>query len=58
MTMKEYTPWAKHIPESDNHPLLGAGMSDYLNNADVRKALHIPDNIQVWQQCGGIKYFY
>lgn len=40
--MKEYTPWAKHISHSENHPLLGATMTDYLNRDDVRTALHIP----------------
>ena len=56
--MKEYTPWAKHIVESGEHPLLGAGMSDYINREDVRKALNIPPSIQSWNQCGGIEYFY
>ena len=49
--MKEYTPWAQHIQESPDHPLLGSYMTDYVNRYDVRKALHIPDSIQAWSQC-------
>jgi hypothetical protein len=48
MTQKEYTPWAKIIPEKDNHPILGAYMTDYLNRAEVRRALHIPDTLPGW----------
>lgn len=48
MTMQEYTPWAKHILEHDNHPLLGAPMSDYLNREDVRAALNIPPEMPGW----------
>lgn len=51
MTMKEYTPWAKHISDRSNHPLLGAYMSEYVNRPDVRQVLHIPDHIQAWSQC-------
>jgi len=48
MTMKEYTPWAKHIVESPNHPLLGAYLAEYINRADVRRALNIPDEMPAW----------
>lgn len=51
MTMKEYTPWAKHISENMSHPLLGAYLTEYVNRPDVRQALNIPDNIQAWSQC-------
>ena len=50
-TMKEYTPWVKHIEENPNHPLLGSYMSTYINRADVRKALHIPVSAPAWQTC-------
>jgi hypothetical protein len=30
-TMKEYTPWAKHIEDHPDHPLLGDYMSTYVN---------------------------
>lgn len=36
MTMKEYTPWAKHISDHKDHPLLGAYLTEYVNRADVR----------------------
>lgn len=48
MTMKEYTPWAKRVVQSDNHPLLGAPMSDYINREDVREALNIPAEMPGW----------
>lgn len=49
MTMKEYTPWAKHISEKKSHPLLGAYMTEYINRPDVRRALHIPDEFPAWE---------
>ena len=51
MTCNEYTPWVSYIPKSENHPLLGAYMSDYMNRLDVRRALHIPDSIPAWSNC-------
>lgn len=51
MSMKEYTPWAKHITEKKSHPLLGAYLSEYVNRPDVRQVLHIPDHVQAWSQC-------
>jgi len=48
MTMKEYTPWARHIKENPHHPLLGAYLGEYLNRPDVRQALHIPDTMPAW----------
>lgn len=50
-TFKDYTPWAKHIPENAKHPLLGSYMTEYVNRYDVRKALNIPDYIPAWSQC-------
>lgn len=47
-TMKEYTPWAKHIEDNAAHPLLGDYMSDYVNRPDVRKALNIPTSAPGW----------
>lgn len=46
-TMQEYTPWAKHLLQDSPH-LLGAGLSDYVNSAEVRKALNIPDSVGGW----------
>ena len=38
-TMKEYTPW---LPISEeNNAVLGDGISDYFNRADVRENLHV-----------------
>jgi len=50
-TFTEYTPWAKHILQSENHPLLGTPMSDYVNREDVRKALNIPTTLPGWNSC-------
>ena len=49
-TMQEYTPWLKY-GQTDNHPLLGSFMSDYLNRQDVRHALHIPSIVNAWANC-------
>jgi hypothetical protein len=43
MTQAEYTPWMKKQVASKH--LLGNGVSDYVNRADVRKALNIPTSI-------------
>jgi hypothetical protein len=48
-TMQEYTPWLKNA--NVKSPLLGDSVSDYINRADVRKALNIPDTIQAWEGC-------
>ncbi len=32
-------------------PLLGTFLSDYINRADVRRALNIPDQVQGWSMC-------
>ncbi len=31
-------------------------MADYLNRADVRAALNIPQSVQAWEGCRGITY--
>jgi hypothetical protein len=45
-TWDEYTPWLKRFVKDS--PILGDGMTDYANRADVRKAMNIPDDIQAW----------
>lgn len=38
-TMQEYTPW---LPKSKAEPIvLGDALSDYLNNYEVRRELHV-----------------
>lgn len=56
--MEDYTPWAKHVKHPLGKPLLGDFVGDYMNRADVRKALNIPPSIQAWQQCTGGQDFY
>jgi len=51
-THREYTPWLKNvIPEKEREVVLGGAVSDYLNTAEVRNALHIPAYVQTWNQC-------
>jgi len=57
---EQYTPWIK------NHPILksaakatfGDPMGDYLNRADVRAALNIPQSVQAWEGCTTNPQFY
>jgi hypothetical protein len=48
-TASEYTPWLNHSGADDI--ILGSPVSDYLNRADVRTALHIPDSAPVYEEC-------
>merc|ERR1719313_1196622 len=51
-TMREYTPWVRHHGEASDlvsHDFL----SEYVNNASMREALHIPSYVQGWDQCSG-----
>lgn len=48
-TIQEYTPWLKNA--NIKSPLLGDGVSDYANRADVRAALHIPSSYPGWESC-------
>ena len=50
-TMGEYTPWLKHY--SNDKIINGPFLTDYLNQEDVRKALHIDDRIKTWEMCSG-----
>ena len=50
MTMSEYTPWVKHL-KSSNEVILGDYLSDYMNREDVRKAFHVPTDVQTWEMC-------
>lgn len=56
-TMKEYTPWLNRQMEGEGEKemVMGAPVSDYLNQADLRKVLHIGDEIQPWEECNGNK---
>jgi carboxypeptidase C (cathepsin A) len=47
-TLSDYFPFS---PLPQNDIILGSGLSDYLNRADIRKALNIPDEIQPWLYC-------
>jgi serine carboxypeptidase-like clade 1 len=56
MTMAEYTPWLKH--SLNEHKVMNDILTDYVNNASTRAALHIPDDVQAWEQCWGEKFTY
>ena len=47
--MKEYTPWAKHT--HSNEQIFGDVLTDYVNRADVRKAMNIPTDLPGWTVC-------
>jgi hypothetical protein len=51
MTQAEYTPWLKHLVDDKN--LMYTGLTDYLNDAAVREALHIPETAPGWSECSG-----
>lgn len=50
MTMGEYTPWANKLITESKH-ILGDYTGDYMNREDVRAALHIPADVQAWEEC-------
>jgi len=53
-TFQEYTSWLNQMPMYQaSQPLLGTFLSDYVNRADVRRALNIPDSVQAWSMCSG-----
>jgi hypothetical protein len=47
-TMREYTPWVKHHGESSDW-VGDSWLSDYVNNASMREALHIPEFVPGWE---------
>ena len=51
MLQSEYTPWLKDYIKNDK--LMYTGLSDYLNDADVRTNLHIPESAPAWEECSG-----
>ena len=51
MLQSEYTPWLKDDIKNDK--LMYTGLSDYLNDAYVRTALHIPESAPAWEECSG-----
>lgn len=60
MTSKDYTPWMHpNIKGRGEKPKLkdlppctfGQPIIDYLNNATVREALHIPYYVGIWDMC-------
>lgn len=54
--LTDYAPWLKEF-YGENAPVLGDGVSDYLNREDVRKALHVPSSIQTWSGCASSSDF-
>ncbi len=44
----------KNVKDDDAPPcIFASGVTDYLNSAEVRSALHIPDDVQAWTMCKG-----
>lgn len=56
-TMDEYTPWAKkkfsglRSQPSTSNPILGDYVVKYANRDDVRAALHIRDDVGLFEEC-------
>lgn len=51
-TFQEYIGWVGDMPMYQaQQPLMGDFLSDYINRADVRRALNIPDSVQGWSMC-------
>jgi len=55
-TIEEYTPWMKRV--SLKSPLLGDFVSDYVNNADTRKAMNIPSDMPGWDSCSNTLQYH
>lgn len=62
ISQNDYTPWLQREIKKDDQsgePILkelppctwGSGLLDWMNLADTRKALHIPDSVQAWDLC-------
>jgi len=58
MTMSEYTPWVKHLKASSEEVILGDYLSDYMNREDVRKAFHVPSDVQPWEMCSSTLVYH
>lgn len=57
-TMKEYTPWVKHLQMQENPIILGDFLTDYMNRADVRAAFNIPTTVQAWEMCSDLIQYH
>jgi len=49
MTHSEYTPWLKSVVKHET--VMNDFLSDYVNKAEVRTALHIPESAPGWDMC-------
>lgn len=54
-TVAEYTPWLRHHIKA-HHIVYGDPLSTYINDADVRKAMNIPDSLPAFQLCSDKVY--
>jgi hypothetical protein len=53
-TFAEYTPWIKNHPGLKSQTVYGNWVSDYINNADTRTALHIPEENPAYEDCNAV----
>jgi hypothetical protein len=63
-TAADYTPWAHHTKYKKKNGLKetppcvnGQYIIEYLNRADVRAALHVPDSYPGWDMCNSHDWF-
>ena len=52
-TFAEYTPWIKNHPGSLSQHVYGDEVTTYINQAETRTALNIPEDVQAYEECSG-----
>lgn len=52
-TFAEYTPWIKNHPGALSQHVFGDEVTTYINSAEVRTALNIPESVQAYEECSG-----
>ena len=58
MKQSEYTPWIKHLLSEENDAVTNTFLTDYLNQEDVRTALHIPTDAPGWSMCSSTLQYH
>lgn len=63
-TFSEYTPWLKGHPANvlaqrgAAELVMAANLTVFLNQADVKAALHVDEVTEPWEMCGGVEWEY
>ena len=58
--MSEYTPWLKTATKKNaiKDVVMNDLLSDWINQAETRAALHIPNYVPTWSMCWGEEFSY